>query len=257
MIKISFSGLDFFPATAFTDVTNVDYRMIPIDDHVTQSSVNWNGETKVVQSLFYDAYKLTFLVKEEKKNGFQKIAYAPTITVTNTDTSEVINAKYISVEFNKISDNLEFYLCVFSFANDDSKKVQNNYNNDSTYFINFEDSPGSTDTQFTTDFEPLTGYDFSASVKSDFKDYISDYNKSRKKLSVLLFVPEVDISDFFLSLKEVAIPTPKYKIKVNTLAVTFGIFGQVQLVSNELFGEGLYKIELDLVFSTIITANYN
>lgn len=257
MIKIEFSGLTFFPSADFVDSTNVDHRIISIDNDIVQASAQWNGTTKVVQSIFYDAFKLTFHVRENKKNGFSKIAYAPIITVTNTETSKIINAKFLDVRFERVADNLEFYKCVFSFADLDSKTVQDNYNFDSKYFVLFENEPESTDLQITTDFKPLLSYSFSNNIKSDFNDFIVDYNKTRKKLSVLVFVPERDIPDFFLALKDVAIPSSKYKIKVTDGVSAMGTFGQVMVAKNEAFGEGLFQIQLDLIYNTVITANYN
>jgi len=257
MIKISFSGLDFFPVSTFTDETNIDYRMIPINDLIVSNSVQWNGETLNVQNVFYDAFKLTFLVRENKKNGFSKIAYAPNITVYNSENDKTINAKFINVEFSKINEKQEFYLCTFEFADLSTKNIQNNYNNNTAlelYTIKFNPTKIGTQSEHTSNFIPYLEINPTKSVKNDFKDEILEYRKNKVGWNYLLFLKDSEITDFFSNFNEVG-----GNIQMKIFDTSGDIVAYVDEVDIEIkrFGQGLNELRLKLISSNDIYFSQN
>ena len=258
MIKIEFSGLTFFPDANYKEVTNVNYRYIPIDDLVVNNSANWNGETQIIQSIFYDAFKISFMVRENQKQGFQKIAYAPTIKVINTDNSKEINAKFISVEFERIESLKEFYFCEFSFADLDTKTVQNNITSSENYSLIFNDA-GSPVATFLTKFEPIQKPEYSEAVKSDFKDKIINYNKIRYIYSLLLYMSESELSNFLDKYKTISNSDATYFMQLkdpNSVSIVTNIKQSILQETNYLSND-LFSVKLDLISSNTITAPNN
>lgn len=260
MIKIEFSGLSFFPDNSFKDTTNVNYRYIPVDDTIISKSVSWNGETEIVQNIFFDTFKLKFILREQKKNGFQKIAYAPDILITDTSNSKVINAKYKDVQFEKIQDSREFYICEFTFYDIDSKTIQNNIksNDESENCLLTLLFQGSALLNYKSKFKPILKYNFTEDVVNSYKDKIVGYNKIRKGYSFLFFLNESELSDFYTYLSGLSYSNNEYYfILYDKSGTLLPQITEVDVVSNSQIGENLYKIELFLVFSNVINAPYN
>ena len=264
-IKISFSGIDFFPDTNFTDDTYINYRKVPINDYLGSStSIEWKGNTETVQSIFYDAFKLTFIVREDKKNGFSKIAYAPTIQVFEYDSLNVlqntINAKFISVDFEQVTENREFYICTFSFADIATKKIQNNFGKSENNYLSIITNIATTYASFPNKFENIQPFEFSQNVKNSFKDNIVDYNKLTKFHRVLVFVDENtsnSLSDFYTGISLVGKTSSNYTLKYYLNGVLQVTSTEFEIISDELIGDNLHKIEVKLIESNTINTPYN
>ncbi len=261
MIKIEFSGLTFHPSEEFTNVTNLLNRIIPINDNVTNVSVEWNGKTSIVQSIFYDAFSLSFICKETEKQDFMKIAYAPKIEVIDTEISKIIQAKFIDVTFAKINDNQEFYICKFNFADYATKNIQNNlenYGDNYSLQIITYDINNSPHTSFATScLKPIYGTDFTQNIKNDFKNRIIDYNKTLSFHNVLTVMNKNSYFDFMQKIPPVSPFLHHNKIKVVLGDIKIVMVGSFEMNVN-IIGCDLYKIELKLISDSVrITSPYN
>jgi len=187
------------------------------------------------------------------------VEFSPNITITDNESSRgAYNVKYLEHTVETYIDNLEFKEITFKFADIATRNVQNNHNTDSLFSINFSKNSIGNPALYYTDFSYIYKYDFAQNVVSDFKDKVVDYNKRIESYRFLVILKTTEIDAFFDSLSFVSEPSAngKITIKENTTSIASDIH-QFSIVSNELIGENLYKIEMNLINSNTITANYN
>ena len=238
MVKIEFSGL----INAFISSQIADYKfekfvegfIVPDEDHSVPVSTNWNGESFIVQQIYYNTYTLNFKLRDFDYQNFQNIQYASKIKLLEKGkeyTAELL-------EFTSDQFTSEFWDITVKFKHEESRKVENPITANEYDTISIWDQ---TISWFSSSIHVpvLENVEFNNIVIEDVKDKITDYNIVKEYYHIRFFISTDDLKNFYTQLEKVG-------------SFTFEAFRyqnynyREYTVEHQPVGDGMYQMTLKL-----------
>jgi len=234
MIKIEFSGLSFQDED-FKDETFSEGFLIPAEDDVIPTKSEWNGDIYDVQYVIYNTYSVN-----SKYQSFQKIQYAPKINIFH-ESGKSFSAKVIEFEASKYLN--EFWKIEMTIKNLDSKLVENVILTERIGMLYIASGYFYTNINLPV----LDNIEFSQSIIDNFKDKITDYNKTSELKMIRFYLNSISLNTFYSAIEDINI------FSIGYINIEDSIKYRQYLVKKEDIGNDLFEITLTLYKENRIT----
>jgi len=246
MIKIIFQPLSNQNASYLNTYFAEGY-LKPIEQDIIPVSSEYNGENHVIQNIVYDAYQFYFYPRNDEYTEFLNIQSTSKINIYEIGNDRRFNGEEFEfIEFESGPFSNEFWEVKVSIRLISSKNIENII--DKTINDIFTINENKT-VKFTCNvpFVFIDNIDFINNLADDFKEKLTDFNKTAPYKEVRLYLNNSDMISFFDNLKEVN-NFGAYKI------VYKSIFYRQFEAEKQPIGNGLFEIDIKLYSNIEITA---